>query len=332
MRDGSALERLAETTRAVFDKTGTLTMGTPNLLKVYDLALGDQSVVMSLADHSSHPAARAVAHHFCANPKVLLNGISEIPGMGCEAFVEGRRVRLGRPEWVAEIAVVDVDAEAIADARLAFAFSGEKMAWFTLSEHLREDAKWALQALKNLPIDVEILSGDSETPVKAIAQQLEVVDFAFSQTPQSKMDHILALQKAGEKVLVVGDGINDAPALATAHASIAPASAADVGRQAADFVFTRDSLDAVPLALGIARNASMLVRQNFALALAYNLVAVPLALGGLVTPMLAAIAMSGSSLFVILNALRLLKMDIVSPKSRGKDAGDGALPAAMIAT
>jgi Cu2+-exporting ATPase len=149
------------------------------------------------------------------------------------------------------------------------------------------------------------LSGDAEAPVAAVARRVGIARTASGCTPAGKIAHLQALGAAGHRVLMVGDGLNDAPALAAGHVSMAPASGSDVGRLAADFVFTRESLAAVPAAHAIARRAARLVRQNLGLALAYNAVAIPLAMAGLVTPLLAALAMSGSSILVVGNALRL---------------------------
>ena len=166
------------------------------------------------------------------------------------------------------------------------------------------DAATAVAELKEFGLPIEIVSGDRETSVGSIAAELGVPHFA-AVLPGGKTAHIAALEASGRKVLMIGDGLNDAPALAAAHASMAPASAADVGRNAADLVFLRESLSAVPLAISVARNAGRLVRQNFALAVAYNAIAIPIAIMGHVTPLLAAIAMSGSSIAVVANALRL---------------------------
>lgn len=307
MRDGSALERLAEVTQVVFDKTGTLTMGTASVLNVQGLAEADKSAALSLAEHSSHPAARAVAKHFAKEPKSKLDDVREIPAMGCEAYLNGSRVRLGRPNWVAEI--LDDGAELRSDGRLAFARENGEISYFSLQEEMRQDAPQSVSALIENGLDVEVLSGDARLPVAQVAKQLGIADYQFEQTPRTKLEWVERLQTKGNKVLVVGDGVNDAPALAAGHASMAPASAADVGRHAADFVFTRDSLGAVPFAFRIAKKAGSLVRQNFGLAILYNLIAVPLAVSGMVTPLVAAIAMSSSSIVVILNSLRLLKFD-----------------------
>jgi len=154
-------------------------------------------------------------------------------------------------------------------------------------------------------LSIEILSGDRQEPVRRLAEALGVTRFEAGVLPGRKAARVAELTAAGRKVLMVGDGLNDAPALAAAYASMAPASAADVGRNAADFVFLRPSLAAVPLTLNISRDAGRLIRQNFALAVAYNVIAIPIAIAGLVTPLLAALAMSLSSILVVANALRL---------------------------
>ena len=179
------------------------------------------------------------------------------------------------------------------------------------------DAATAVAELKQLGLRVEIVSGDREAAVGLIAAATRRCPISQPYCPAERPRTSPALEASGRKVLMVGDGLNDAPALAAAHASMAPASAADVGRNAADLVFLRESLSAVPQAISIARNAGRLVRQNLALAVAYNVVAVPIAIMGHVTPLVAAIAMSASSIVVVANALRLKGRQSVRRDSRG---------------
>ncbi len=304
MRDGSALERLAEVDHVVFDKTGTLTMGDANVTSFTRLGGRVRSRIKAMAANSSHPASKAIAQMLEDAPEMGLDCVSEKPGFGVEASIDGTVMRLGRPDWVAEIAA---HGGALPDGgRLGFAMSGAKPVWFGLEETMRTGAQDALATLQQQHVSSEILSGDSAEPAQRIAEQLGIDNVGAGETPASKFARIKQLQAAGHKVLMVGDGINDAPSLAAGHASMAPASASDIGRQAADFVFTRDNLQAVPFAIGIARRAGRLVRGNFALAILYNCIAVPLAMAGYVTPLVAAIAMSASSILVVGNSLRLL--------------------------
>ena len=176
---------------------------------------------------------------------------------------------------------------------------------FPLRETLRDGAAEAVAALREAGLPSEILSGDAAPAVARVAAQLEIEEIRAGLTPQDKVARLQELSAQNEHPLMVGDGLNDTAALATAHVSMSPASATEAGRAAADFVFLRDALDAVPLALKLARRTAATVRQNFGLAIAYNCIAVPLAIAGHVTPLIAAIAMSGSSIAVVANSLRL---------------------------
>ena len=213
----------------------------------------------------------------------------------------GQTVRLGRPRWVAEIAGSGTEDL----TGVAFAVEGQKAVTFELEDALRPGAKAAADQLSADGLKLQIISGDQTSTVSSIAARLGISSFAAEMTPKQKIQHVQELQQAGNRVLMVGDGLNDAPALAAAHVSMAPASASDVGRLASDFVFTRPELHAVVSARAIALKTGRLVRQNFGLAIAYNCVAVPLAMAGLITPLLAAIAMSTSSIVVIANSMRL---------------------------
>jgi Cu2+-exporting ATPase len=192
------------------------------------------------------------------------------------------------------------------------------LADFHFEDRLRAEAATAVAELKDGGLLVQVVSGDREAPVRLIAAELGVPGFA-AVLPGGKTAHVAALEASGRRVLMVGDGLNDTPALAAAHASMAPASAADVGRNAADLVFLRESLLAVPQAISVARNASRLVRQNLALAVVYNIIAVPFAIMGQVTPLLAAIAMSGSSIVVVANALRLKDKERIAQRSAANE-------------
>ncbi|ESY63758.1 hypothetical protein X743_32480 [Mesorhizobium sp. LNHC252B00] len=170
---------------------------------------------------------------------------------------------------------------------------------------LRADARAAIDQLHNAGMCVEMLSGDTAKACAEVADGLGVDDFVPCLLPSGKVERIETLARDGHKVLMVGDGLNDTPALSAAHVSIAPATAADIGRNAADFVFLRESLLAVPLAVEVSRKAASLIRQNITIAIVYNAVAVPIAILGHVTPLIAAVAMSASSLLVVGNAMRL---------------------------
>lgn len=298
LKDGGALERLAETDSVVFDKTGTLTLAAPQASMV---AGADPSALLcaaALGARSLHPYARAIARLTEGAP-MAFECVREEPGAGIEGMLEGACYRLGRPAWTQMSADAPADEDAVLLTR-----DGEICARFVITHTLRPGAAEAVAALKAAGFQIEIVSGDHARPVTALASALGV-PHAARITPAGKVAHIARRTEEGRKVLMVGDGLNDAPALMAAHASIAPASAADVGRNAADFVFLRPSLMAVPEAVLTARRAATLVRQNMALAVLYNLIAVPIAIAGQVTPLIAAIAMSGSSVIVVANAMRI---------------------------
>ena len=179
------------------------------------------------------------------------------------------------------------------------------VAGFTMEDELRPATATTIQALQGCKLDIQILSGDNYAVVQKVAKQLGLTTYFAEQKPADKIDCIEKLQAMGRRVLMVGDGLNDAPALSAAHASMAPSSGSDVGQQAADFVLTNTSLSGIVFAHKIARYTDNLVKQNMIIAVIYNCVAVPLACLGLVTPLIAAIAMSASSILVVANSMRL---------------------------
>lgn len=299
VKDGSAMERLAEADTAVFDKTGTLTLGQLSLASSDARDETALAIAVSLAGYSGHPASRAIwkahpGHHY---PDVTVDRVTEHPGLGVEATIAGKTYRLGRSPWAGPVEQ--------ASPATVLSENGAVIACFTFSDTLRLDAAATIQRLLRLGMPVELLSGDTKAAVQSVAKTLKIEHYGAELLPGDKLERLQALASDGRRALMVGDGLNDAPALAAAHVSMAPATAADVGRNAADFVFLRDSLSAVAVALDVSRGAGRLIRQNLALAIGYNAFAIPIAVFGYVTPLVAAIAMSASSLLVIGNALRL---------------------------
>ena len=293
MKDGAALERAAEVDSVAFDKTGTLTVGRPRLVS-HEIAAGDaRDVASALAAVSSHPLSRTVNAFFGDGP-AFDGSITEIAGHG----VEGRRGaevwRLGKADWCGAPASDGIATE------VWLTCNGAVEGVFRFEDQLRPDAAEAVAALGRLDLPVRLLSGDADRPVAAIARAAGIASARARLKPEEKSADV-----AIGRTMMVGDGINDAPALTAASVSMAPSTAADIGRSAADFVFTGDRLTAVPFAIAIARRAARLVNQNLVLAIGYNAIAVPLAISGHVTPLIAAIAMSSSSIVVVANAMRL---------------------------
>lgn len=302
VKDGSAMERLAETDAVAFDKTGTLTLGQPRLVNGADVSAELMAIAGALASKSRHPLSRALAE---AAPSFStgFEDIEERPGAGLKAALGGHIYRLGSFVFACGKPAPEPTLDGRSEVVLSRDFA--PLAIFRFEDSLRPYARASIMALEDRGLSVSILSGDRVSVADALARRLGVNDVAAELSPQDKAEALRSQAEAGHKVLMVGDGINDAPALASAHVSMAPATAADVGRQAADFVFMHDGLNAVPFAIETSRQAGRLIRQNFALAIGYNVIAVPIAILGYATPLVAAIAMSTSSIIVVVNALRL---------------------------
>ncbi len=301
VKDGSALERLAEINRVLFDKTGTLTMGRPRLTNASTISQAAMAAASGLARHSRHPLSLAISRSFAGTPADFQT-VNEVPGSGLEAENAEGRWRLGNRFFATgEGPSVAQDNQ----SETVLSCNGVEVAAFCFEDTIRPGAVQAIEALEARNIGATILSGDRLPAVASVAARLNIADFHGGLKPADKVAAVAEFNSRGDKVLMVGDGINDAPALAAAHVSMAPSTAADIGRQAADLVFMRDSLDAVDFAIATARRAGKLIRQNFALAILYNVIAVPVALLGHATPLLAAIAMSSSSIIVVVNSLRL---------------------------
>jgi Cu2+-exporting ATPase len=303
VKSGTAFERLAEADTIVFDKTGTLTEGTPELLDLDPIEDADIALAAGLALQSRHPLARALVRAAAARAvaPIAVNGVVEVAGRGLEAPTPAGPIRLGSREFCGESQVRDKEG----GPELWLRRPDGKSVRFAFADRAREDAAGVIAVLRRQGYAITLLSGDREPAVAAIARQLAIEDWRAGCDPAGKLARLQALADQGRRVLMVGDGLNDAPALAGAHVAMSPAQAADVSRTAADVVFQGSRLSPVVDTLWVARRAQALVRQNLALAFLYNLVTVPLAVAGLVTPLVAAISMSASSLVVIVNALRL---------------------------
>lgn len=287
VKSETALERLAGIDTVVFDKTGTLTA--PALSPPDDLPSELLPALRALATASDHPLARGLAQRLSHVDALWLDGVAEHPGRGVEARWNGRRVWLGKGD---------------AGNDTVFAY-GEKTWILTATERLAPNAAEAVSALRDMGLPVHILTGDREEKAKAIADLLGADLFQAAMTPEDKKDYVEGLQADGRRVLMIGDGLNDTAALAAAQASIAPASALEASRNAADIVVVSGDLRGVSGAILTARSARRRIIENFCLAAGYNSIAIPVALAGLATPLLAALAMSASSITVILNAMRV---------------------------
>jgi Cu2+-exporting ATPase len=298
LNSGDAIERLAEIDTVVFDKTGTLTLPEPRVVTpiMIDSVLLEKAARLALS--SRHPLAAAVARE--ARERVPYEGATEEPGQGVRVTISGAEARLGSPTFCG---VTKIDSIGPGTSVIAFSHNGESIV-LQVRQALRHDAIKTAAALRALGLKLMILSGDRGDAVRPVASALGIADWRAALTPAEKIAEIEELKARGHRVLMVGDGLNDAPALAAAHVSLSPISAADLTQAQADAVFLGERLRPVRDAIGTARRARRLMHQNLWLAVIYNVIAVPVAIAGLVTPLIAAAAMSGSSILVTLNALR----------------------------
>lgn len=298
IKHGTALERLAEVDSVVFDKTGTLTLGTPEPVALTDHPQDAVTIAAALAAGSSHPLARALADGAKAAgiAPAQVTDIREVPGHGIEGEFNGTRVRLGRADWCG--------ADPLPMTATYLSLNGQTHA-FAFTDRLRPGAEQAVAALKAAGLKVELLSGDAEAPVRDLADRLGIPQWQAGVLPAEKAARVGQLSDEGRKVLMVGDGLNDTAALAAAHVSISPASALDAARVASDIVLLGQDIAPIADAVRISRQATRRMIENFLISGGYNIIAVPLALVGMATPLAAALAMSLSSITVSLNAMRL---------------------------
>ncbi len=298
LKDGVSLERLAEIDTVVFDKTGTLTTGKPALMNSKEISGRDQQVAASLAQHSAHPLSKAIAAAFSSD--VELADIVEHPGFGTSGELNGEAVRLGRADWCG--------AKAGDQTSVWLKIGEAEPVAFLFEDQLRDEAAATVAALQGAGLSVHLLSGDVPGAVQKMAKEAGIEHWTAGATPAEKVDALMAMEQAGHKVLMVGDGLNDAAALAAAHVSISPASAVDASRSSADMIIINDDLMQIAKSHKIATASKRRIIENFSIAAVYNMISVPLALAGFATPLMAALAMSASSITVSLNSMRIGRM------------------------
>lgn len=299
IKNGTAIERLAAADVVVFDKTGTLTFGVPNAVDFAKVDRQSNAIALALADASNHPLAcalRDALRNSGVAPANLTN-LREVAGSGIIGMWRGVTVRLGRAEWLG--------VPPAATTATYLQIGQAAVVTYPFTDRLRSGATETVANLTRQGLHVMLMSGDGDAPVALVAQKIGVRDIAAGLTAMEKASRLAGMAAAEQRVLMVGDGLNDTAALATAYVSIAPASALDAARAASDIVMLGDDLTPVAEAVRVARIAVRRMRQNFAISIGYNIIAVPFALLGFATPLMSAVAMSLSSICVSLNAMRI---------------------------
>ena len=305
-KEARIIESLAKCDTAVFDKTGTLTSGRLKVSKFTHAGKFDASALFSLVSGSTHPVSRAVGEYLRANFRDLrlleLSGFENIAARGTQAKFDGKKLAGGNEKFMRELGLYD--GEAVRGTCYFFAADGEIAAAFELEESLKDGAKECVAALKNAGMRVAMLTGDNEYAAKRAAEELGVGETAANALPTDKAAYVERLAQQGRNVLMVGDGINDAAALALSSVAVCMGSGAAVSIAKSDVVLMRDDPASLAAAVALARKTYCIVRQNLAFSLVYNAVTIPLAMAGYVAPAVAALSMSLSSVAVVLNAMR----------------------------
>ena len=296
VRSGDVLERLARVKSVIFDKTGTLTSGKPVLTNAATIDPESLAIAAALAKHSSHPLARAL-HGY--DTGLSVNNAQETAGQGLSGIINGKRVRLGKASFIG------ADSKAHSGMESWLKIGNQNPMPLTFEDALRPEAKKTITHLHDLGLASRMISGDHTQITARLAKEAGIAEFHGNISPAGKLGIIDEAAASGLYPLMVGDGINDAPALAGAYASASLSSASDISRASADVILQHDSLSALPDTIRFARRAQARIKENLTLAVVYNVFAIPLAVLGHVTPLIAALAMSGSSLLVTLNALRM---------------------------
>ncbi|MFN8912261.1 MAG: heavy metal translocating P-type ATPase, partial [Alphaproteobacteria bacterium] len=295
LKNPEALEKLNLINAIIFDKTGTLTKTNPSLINRLEISQEDFDIISSMASYSSHPLCKALSHQ--ANI-VFDHTPVEIKGMGLETSLNGVALRLGNADFCqASGEKQDLYSE-------MWFKKGDRAVRLFFDNQIKDDAQYVLETLKNTISDIKVLSGDLDAPVKACADALGIKSYQSQMKPQDKLSYLQSMSQT-HKVLMIGDGINDAAALKAAFVSISPSNSSALTQVNSDIVIHGEMLSPIIKALRVAKKSKKLMLQNFYIAIIYNVVSIPFAMMGMVTPLIAAIVMSTSSILVVLNSLRI---------------------------
>ncbi|QLG87851.1 heavy metal translocating P-type ATPase [Chitinibacter bivalviorum] len=312
---GNSLENLARVTDIVFDKTGTLTFGEPRLSQTIALAMfADEAlpIAIALENRSEHPIAKAFQMDGKSN-ELIVTDFCNYPGGGIYGKINGEDYWLGSSNFISKtLGHQEFERTKAHESEGTIIYLADKnsmLAAFVLADQIRPEAKAVIDYLKTQHYQLHLLSGDQLPIANLVGEQLGIQNIRAAATPETKVAYIKALQAKGHRVLMLGDGVNDAPVLAMANVSIAMGEGVDIAQAAGDMILLNSQLETLPKALLLAKKCRKIIRQNLIWALAYNLAALPIAVAGLVTPWLASLGMALSSLLVVLNALRLLAPD-----------------------
>ncbi len=315
VKHGAALEALSEISHVVFDKTGTLTCGLPVLTRLLCRAGADRAdcleIALALERHSEHPLARALCEEYPSRAPRTVDDLENVAGGGLRGRIDGVEYYIGSADFIASRTLASMPTEWLergddaGETEVVLACADKVLALFCFSDRVRDDAAALVTQLQARGKQVLLMSGDRAAAVRQVALTTGIDEWRAEQSPRQKMAAVQALQMRGARVLMVGDGINDAPVLARADLSIAVAGASALARTSADIVLLANRLKLINELFERAARTRRVIRQNLSWALAYNLSAIPAAAAGLVAPWLAAAGMSLSSLVVVLNALRL---------------------------
>jgi len=304
IKSGHVLETIPVITTVAFDKTGTLTQGEFSLTRSEIIASQYTqpqllSFAAALESHSQHPIAKAFISH--RDFSINASNIEVHPGQGISGTINNHHVIIGKASWL-----LDDNQSQFLDSQAVLKVDDKLVCVFYLSDPIREDASSLVQSLKQTKVHTMMLSGDNETGCEQVSNELHLDEFSSSLSAQEKMN-IIKAKHSTETVAMIGDGVNDTPVFSAAHVSIAMGSGTDVAKSGADVILLNNKLSAINTLIHIAQKTKRIIWQNYLWAFGYNAIILPLAVSGLITPYMAVIGMSASSILVITNSLRLLK-------------------------